>query len=76
MSTTAARPTARATTTGATSTRRRASARAQGGEVLVTRPVVDVAAGVDGLQFERIGKVGLKGFSELTELFAASARQV
>ncbi len=54
----------------------RVVARAQGGEVLVTRPVVDVAAGVDGLQFERIGKVGLKGFSELTELFAASARQV
>jgi adenylate cyclase len=48
--------------------------RAQGGEVLVTRPVVDVARGVDGLEFERIGKVGLKGFSEPTELFAASSR--
>ncbi|HXW59895.1 MAG TPA: adenylate cyclase regulatory domain-containing protein [Solirubrobacteraceae bacterium] len=50
----------------------RVVARAEGGEVLVTRPVVDVARGVDGLAFERIGKVGLKGFSELTELFAAS----
>lgn len=52
----------------------RVVARAQGGEVLVTRPVVDVARGVDGLEFERIGNVGLKGFSDLTELFAASAR--
>ena len=40
----------------------------------MTRPVVDVAAGTDGLEFKRIGKVGLKGFSELTELFCASAR--
>ena len=39
----------------------------------MTRPVVDVAAGVDGVQFQRIGRVGLKGFSEPTELFAASA---
>jgi adenylate cyclase len=51
----------------------RVVARAQGGEVLVTRPVVDVAGGVDGLRFQRIGKVGLKGFSQLTELFTASA---
>jgi len=51
----------------------RVVARAAGGEVLVTRPVVDVAGGVDGLQFDRIGEVGLKGFSEPTELFIASA---
>ncbi len=50
----------------------RVVARAGGGEVLVTRPVVEVAAGVDGLQFERIGEVRLKGFSEPTELFTAS----
>ena len=47
-------------------------ARAAGGEVLVTRPVVDMAAGVDGVHFERIGEVGLKGFVEPTELFTAS----
>ena len=52
----------------------RVVARAAGGEVLVTRPVVEVADGVDGLQFDRIGEVGLKGFSEPTELFIASAR--
>src|SRR6202162_1950035 len=52
----------------------RVVARAGGGEVLVTRPVVDVAAGVEGVEFNRIGEVGLKGFSEPTELFTASAR--
>jgi adenylate cyclase len=51
----------------------RVVARAGGGEVLVTRPVVDVAAGSDGVVFERIGEVRLKGFSEPTELFIASA---
>jgi adenylate cyclase len=51
----------------------RVVARASGGEVLVTRPVVDMAAGADGLVFERIGEVGLKGFSEPTELFTASS---
>ncbi len=51
----------------------RVVARAGGGEVLVTRAVVDMAAGVDGLEFHRIGEVGLKGFSEPTELFIASA---
>jgi adenylate cyclase len=50
----------------------RVVARASGGEVLVTRPVVDVADGADGLVFERIGEVRLKGFSEATELFIAS----
>lgn len=53
----------------------RVVARAGGGEVLVTRPVVELAAGVDGLEFERIGEVRLKGFSEPTELFTASARK-
>jgi len=52
----------------------RVVARAGGGEVLVTRPVVEMAAGVDGVSFDRIGEVGLKGFSEPTELFLASAR--
>jgi adenylate cyclase len=50
----------------------RVVARASGGEVLVTRAVVDVAAGADGLAFNPIGAVGLKGFSEPTELFLAS----
>jgi adenylate cyclase len=50
----------------------RVVARAGGGEVLVTRPVVDVADGVDGLRFERLGEVRLKGFSEPTELFLAA----
>ena len=52
----------------------RVVARAGGGEVLVTRPVVEAAAGVDGLEFDRIGEVRLKGFSEPTELFTATAR--
>ena len=53
----------------------RVVARAGGGEVLVTRPVVDLADGVDGLQFTLIGEVRLKGFSEPTELFTATARE-
>jgi adenylate cyclase len=53
----------------------RVVARAGGGEVLVTRAVVEMAAGVDGLEFRRIGEVRLKGFSEPTELFAASPRK-
>jgi adenylate cyclase len=52
----------------------RVVARAAGGEVMVTRAVVDHAAGVDGLAFKLIGEVGLKGFSEPTELFLASTR--
>ena len=52
----------------------RVVARAGGGEVLVTRPVVEIADGVDGLQFDRIGEVRLKGFSDTTELFVVSAR--
>jgi adenylate cyclase len=50
----------------------RVVARSGGGEVLVTRPVVEMAAGVDGLHFTRIGEVRLKGFSEATELFTAA----
>jgi adenylate cyclase len=53
----------------------RVVARAGGGEVLVTRPVVEMAAGVDGLEFAQIGEVRLKGFSEPTELFTAAARR-
>jgi adenylate cyclase len=53
----------------------RVVARAAGGEVLVTRAVVEVAAGVEGLEFEGIGEVRLKGFSEPTELFVASAKE-
>jgi adenylate cyclase len=53
----------------------RVVARAGGGEALVTRPVVDVASGVEQVRFERIGEVGLKGFSEPTELFLAVARE-
>lgn len=52
----------------------RVVARAAGGEVLVTRPVVDTAGRADGLTFERIGEVVLKGFNEPTELFLASTK--
>ena len=52
----------------------RVVARAGGGEVLVTRPVVELADGADGLQFARIGEIQLKGFSEPTELFTVAAR--
>ncbi|HEX4563575.1 MAG TPA: adenylate cyclase regulatory domain-containing protein [Solirubrobacteraceae bacterium] len=51
----------------------RVVARAAGGEVLVTRPVVDDATALDGIRFERIGEIGLKGFDAPTELFTASA---
>lgn len=52
----------------------RVVARAAGGEVLVTRPVVDAAARQDGLDFELIGEVVLKGFNHPTELFLAHLR--
>jgi len=52
----------------------RVVARAAGGEVLVTRPVVDTAAGTDRVEFNRIGEVRLKGFSEPTELFVAARK--
>jgi adenylate cyclase len=51
----------------------RVSARSAGGEVLVTRPVVEVAG--SHLEFERVGEVTLKGFSESTEVFVARQRQ-
>ena len=47
----------------------RVAARAAGGEVLVTRPVVERAG--SHLEFEPIGEVRLKGFSQSTELFLA-----
>jgi adenylate cyclase len=53
----------------------RVVARAAGGEVLVTRSVVDQAAGLDGLRFELIGGVVLKGFTEPTELFLAASAE-
>ena len=46
----------------------RVVARAAGGEVMVTRPVVGSGAHLD---FERIGEVKLKGFNDPTELFLA-----
>jgi adenylate cyclase len=49
----------------------RVAARAAGGELLVTRPVVDLAG--PHLEFERIGEVRLKGFDQPTELFLATA---
>ncbi|MCW2984938.1 MAG: MerR family transcriptional regulator [Conexibacter sp.] len=49
----------------------RVAARAAGGEVLATRPVVDQAR--PGLEFQRIGEVRLKGFANTTELFLARA---
>jgi len=50
----------------------RVAARAAGGEVLVTRPVVERAK--DGLEFDRIAEIRLKGFSESTEVFIARER--
>jgi adenylate cyclase len=51
----------------------RVSARSAGGEVLVIRPVVEVAG--SHLEFERIGEVTLKGFSESTGVFVARRDQ-
>jgi adenylate cyclase len=51
----------------------RVAARAAGGEVLVTRPMVEHAG--EGMAFERIGAVRLKGFAETTELFLAARRE-
>jgi adenylate cyclase len=50
----------------------RVGARAAGGEVLVTRPVVDAAG--RHLEFKHIGEVRLKGFDESTDLFLARAK--
>jgi adenylate cyclase len=49
----------------------RVAARAGAGEVLVTHPVVQASSGP--LRFELIGEVRLKGFTDPTELFIASA---
>jgi len=51
----------------------RVAARSAGGEVLVTRPVVEL--GGPHLVFERIGEVRLKGFTESTEIFLARQRE-
>ena len=75
-STTARRCIATATTTGATSTRRRAWSRAPAAARCWSRVLSwRSRQGVDGLEFERIGEVRLKGFSEPTELFTAASRK-
>jgi len=51
----------------------RVGARAGGGEVLVTRTVVERAG--TNLSFQRIGDVRLKGFSRSTEIFVARERR-
>ncbi len=48
--------------------------RAQAGEVLVTDRVAGAIDGREGLRFEPIGEVGLKGFPEPTPLFLVQAR--
>src|SRR6202035_217324 len=50
----------------------RVATRAAGGEVLVTRPVVERAG--PHLEFERIAEIRLKGVSESTEIFIAEQR--
>ena len=52
----------------------RVVARALGGEVLVTRSVVDAIGESEYLDLEPIGEVALKGFPEPTELSVACAR--
>jgi adenylate cyclase len=47
----------------------RVAARAAGGEVICTRPVVEQSG--PHLEFELIGEVRLKGFTDATELFLA-----
>ena len=51
----------------------RVAARSAGGEVLVTRQVVDAAG--SHLDFQRIGEVRLKGFTEPTEIFLAELEE-
>jgi adenylate cyclase len=51
----------------------RVAARSAGGEVLVTRPVVEHAGA--HLEFELIAEVRLKGFSDSTEIFIARQRE-
>lgn len=50
----------------------RVTARAQGGEVLVTRSLVENCPDCPEINFEPIGKVSLKGFKEPITLFTAS----
>ncbi len=45
------------------------TSRAAGGEVLATKQIVDACDGI--AEFEHIGEVQLKGFTEPTELFLA-----
>jgi adenylate cyclase len=54
----------------------RVVARALAGEVMVTRPVADAieATGSEHLEFEPIGRVGLKGFRAPVELFVVRRR--
>jgi adenylate cyclase len=52
----------------------RVAARSAGGEVLVTRPVVEASRG-QPLEFDRIAEIRLKGFSEPTEIFIARAAE-
>jgi adenylate cyclase len=53
----------------------RVAARAAGGEVLVTRPVVQyLDPPAQHLEYERIAEVKLKGFTEPTEIFIARQR--
>jgi adenylate cyclase len=51
----------------------RITARSGGGEVLVTRPVVDHAG--PHLELDRIGEIKLKGFREPTEMFLARGKE-
>jgi adenylate cyclase len=52
----------------------RVAARSAGGEVLVTRPVVEYSQ-APHLEFRSIGEVTLKGFSDPTEIFLARQRE-
>ncbi len=52
----------------------RVAGRAAGGQVLVTRAVVDAATGGE-LEFRRIGELALKGVRGPTEVFAAGSRE-
>jgi adenylate cyclase len=51
----------------------RVAARSAGGEVLVTRPVVEHAG--PHLEFERIAEIRLKGFTDTTEIFISRQRE-
>jgi adenylate cyclase len=52
----------------------RVVARALGGEVVVTRSVVDAIGSSDYLEFDEIGETELKGFPQPAELFSARPR--